>query len=566
VSRLADPSVDQRYRRSAAAKPIGLVPGAGRGPVAAFFGLILGVVGLVLLITCANIAGMLIARATAREREIAIRLAIGAGRARLIRQLLAESVVLFALGGAAGLLLATWLTRILSATRLPIPIRLDLDFAPDLNVLVAGMAVALVTGLVFGLVPALQASRPDLVGALKREAASGRGRAGRTRRIFVAGQVALSVVLLVSAGLFLRSLQQAAAIDAGFDPTNVDIVAFDLSIDGYDEDRGLVFIDDVLSRMRDRPGVRGAALALDLPLDLGSHGYPVFPEGWNAAAGASGMGAAYNVVSEEYFETLSIEIERGRSFEASDREGSRPVVVVSGTFAEQAWPGENAVGRRVRRTADSEWMTVIGVAADVKNQMLSEEGEPMIYYPVRQRYSPSAILVVRGDAAAGRMTDAMLATLRDIDPALSLDPPQQLEAYTAIGILPQRIGAIVTSSLGVIALLLSAIGVYGVIAYMVSQRTREIGIRVALGASRADLVRLVLRGGMTLTLPGLAIGVLLASGVGRVMRGFILGVAPGDPLTFLLMPAILLAAIVLASIGPATRASAVEPLKALRAE
>jgi predicted permease len=566
VSRLADPSVDERYRRSAGAIPIGLVPGAGRGPVTAFFGLILGVVGLVLLITCANIAGMLIARATAREREIAIRLAIGAGRTRLIRQLLAESVVLFAIGGAAGLLLAKWLTAILSATRLPIPVRLDLDFAPDLNVLVAGMAVALVTGLLFGMVPALQATRPSLVAALKREAATGHGRAGRTRRVFVAAQVALSVVLLVAAGLFLRSLQQAAAIDAGFDPAGVDIVAFDLSIDGYDEQRGQAFLDDVLARIRDMPGVRGAAFAIDLPLDLGSHGSPVFPEGWNAAAGTSGMGTAFNVVSEGYFETLSIDIERGRSFENGDREGSVPVVIVSRTFAERAWPGDDPVGRRVRDNANTDWMTVVGVASDVKNQMLSEEPEPMIYYPVRQRYRPAALLVVRGDAAAGRTTDAMLATLRDVDPALSLDLPQRLEAYTAIGILPQRIGAIITASLGVIALLLSAIGVYGVIAYMVSQRTREIGIRVALGARRADLVRLVLRGGLALALPGLGIGLLLAFGVSRVMRGFILGVAPGDPVTFLLMPAILLAAIVLASLGPARRASAVEPLKALRTD
>jgi predicted permease len=566
IGRLANPGVDARYRRGARAIPIGLVPGGGRGPVTAFFGLILGVVGLVLLIACANIAGMLIARATAREREIAIRMAIGAGRGRLIRQLLAESLVLFTIGGAAGLVLATWITKLLGALRLPIPIRLDLNFSPDLRVLGAGMAVALVTGVVFGLVPALQATRPELVAALKGEASGGRGRAGRIRRVFVAGQVALSVVLLVAAGLFLRSLQQASSIDAGFDPSNVDIVSFDLGTDGYDEERGLAFLDDVLSRMRERPGVRGAAFAIDLPLDLGSHGSDVYPEGWTAAAGAGGMGSANNIVSDGYFETLDIEIMRGRAFELADREGAMPVAVVSRTFAERAWPGEDAVGKRLRADTDGDWLTVVGVAVDVKNQMLSEETEPMIYFPVRQRYSAAGLLVVRGDAAAGRMTDALLAVLRDVDPALSLDLPQRLEAYTAIGILPQRIGAIVTTALGLIALLLSTIGVYGVIAYMVSQRTREIGIRMALGANRADLIRLVLRGGLRLALPGLAIGFVLAVGLGRIMRGFILGVAPGDAVTFVLMPAILLAAVVLASIGPARRASAVEPLKALRAE
>jgi predicted permease len=278
------------------------------------------------------------------------------------------------------------------------------------------------------------------------------------------------------------------------------------------------------------------------------------------------MGSANNIVSDGYFETLDIEIIRGRAFEPADREGAMPVAVVSRTFAERAWPGEDAVGKRLRADTDGEWLTVVGVAVDVKNQMLSEEIEPMIYYPVRQRYSAAGLLVVRGDAAAGRMTDAMLSTLRDVDPALSLDLPQRLEAYTAIGILPQRIGAAVTTALGLIALLLSTIGVYGVIAYMVSQRTREIGIRLALGANRADLIRLVLRGGLRLALPGLAIGFVLAVGLGRIMRGFILGVAPGDAVTFVLMPAILLAAVVLASIGPARRASAVEPLKALRAE
>jgi predicted permease len=566
IERLDPRAGDELNRRSARVMPIGLVPGGGRGPVTAFTGFIVGVIILVLLITCANIAGMLIARASAREREIAIRLAIGAGRFRLVRQLIAESMVLFVIGGAAGLALAHWSTRVLSAVRLPIPVRLDFDFTPDLRVLAAGMTVAILTGVVFGLVPALPATRPSLVGALKNEAASGRSGAGRLRRAFIGAQIALSVVLLVAAGLFLRSLQRAASIDAGFDPAGVDIVAFDLSLDGYDEDRGLAFVDELLTRMRERPGVRAAALSIDLPLDLGSHGEPVYPENADGTSTAQYMGTSHNMVSEDYFETLSIPILRGRTFAATDRAGSTPVVVVSRMFAEQAWPGTDAIGRRVRAQPDGEWLTVIGVVADVRNQVLSEEPEPLIYYPMRQRYAPAALLLVRADPARDRMADAMVATIRGIDPALSLDLPQSLEAYTAIGLLPQRIGAAITSGLGVLALLLSAIGVYGVIAYMVAQRTREIGVRMALGARRGDIARLVVRGGFRLALPGLVMGLLLAFALSRLLRGFILGVAPADPVTFLLMPAALLVAILAASLGPARRASGIEPLKALRSE
>jgi predicted permease len=566
IGRLADQTVDERFRRGATAIPIGLVPGAGRGGIAAFFGLILGAVGLVLLITCANVAGMLIARALSREREIAIRLAIGAGRLRLVRQLMAESLLLFGLGGVGGVLLAWWATGLLNSVRLPIPIRLEFDFSPDIRVLGAGMAVALVTGIIFGLAPALQATNPGLVGALKNEAASGRSRAGLLRRVFVSAQVALSLVLLVAAGLFLRSLEEAASINSGFDAANVDLVAFDLSIDGYDEARGGIFINELLDRMRERPRVRSAAVAIDLPLDLASHGSPVYPEGYEPTDGATRVGGSFNVVSEGYFETLDIEIRRGRGFAATDRDGATPVVIVSRTFAERAWPDLDPIGRRVRNDEAAPWLTVVGVADDVKNQLLSEETEPMIYYPIRQRYDPGMMLVVRGDPASGRMATEMLETIREVDPALSVDLPQSLEAYTAVGILPQRLGAIVTTALGLMALLLSAIGVYGVIAYMVAQRKREIGVRIAFGARARDVVSLILRGALGIAVPGLVIGLVLAFGFGLLLRGFILGVAPVDPVTFIMMPAILLAAVVIASVGPARKASAVEPLEALRAE
>jgi predicted permease len=568
-ARQPDRPADVRNERSASVIQLGPVPGGGRGPVTAFLGLIGALIGFVLLITCANVAGMLLARAAAREREIAIRLAIGSGRARLVRQLVVESTVLFLLGGAGGVMLAVWITGLLSSVQLTVPreaVSLGLDVRPDLAVLATGLVLALVTGIAFGLAPAVQATRPDLVAAIRNEAARRGSRGGRLRRAFVTGQVALSLVLLLAAGLFLRSLGRAASMPTGFDGTGVGLVSFDVSIDGYDEARGHVFARSLLDAVRAQPGIAAAALAIDMPLDLSKNESQVHPDGYASPDGRSGVQASFNFVTSGYFETLRIPVLRGRAIDDRDREGAEPVAVLSRTLAERAFPGQDAIGKRLSFSGETALRTVVGIAEDVKNQTLMEAPDPMVYLPHAQSYRPELMLLVRGDEFGAAVVDGIRTGLRQVDPNLSVTPIQSLDSVTSIGTLPQRIAAFVTTGLGVLALLLSALGVYGVIAYHVAQRTREIGVRIALGARRTDVVRLILGGGLRLAGPGLLIGLVAGIALSRLIRGFILGVAPVDPLTFAAVPAVLLIAVALASWLPARRASAIEPTVALRSD
>ncbi len=565
MARLHPDDGDPRNRRSAAVDPLGLIPAMGRGPAGAFLGLMLGFVGIVLLVTCANVAGMLVARAAARTREIAIRLALGSGRRRLVRQLLLESLVLFGAGGTLGLVLAVGITGLATRIPLPTPVPVSIDIAPEASVLLGGLALALLTGVVFGLAPALQASRPDLAGAMKPGGAAP-GHGGRLRRAFVTGQVGLSLILVLAAGLFLRSLQRAAAVATGFDGTGVSTVAVDLSKDGYDEARGNAFLADVLARLRAAPGIAAAGAATDLPLDLSISETPAWEPGSPAANPDGWVNSAYTVVSEGYLEALHVTVVQGRTFDPRDAADAQPVAVVSRTFAERVWPGQDPLGRTVRiGGAEAPPRTVVGVIADVKNQMLMESTGPAMFVPVTQAYQPEITIVARGipgtDAAA-----TLRQVLHEADPRLSTSAVQSLETITAVGTLPQRLAAIITSALGLLALLLSAMGVYGVVAFLVAQRTKEIGVRRALGAQDRDVVRLVLRGGLSLAVPGIVVGIAAGFALSRLLRSFILGVAPGDPVTFLGGPAVLLAAVLLACWAPVRRALAAQPTEALRAE
>jgi predicted permease len=561
--------IDAEYYegRSARAAPLGGVPAGGRTPLTAFLAMILGLAGVILLITCANVAGMLLARATAREKEIAIRLALGSGRARLVRQLVIESIVLFVVGGAAGVLLSIWAADALSSMPLPVPITVDLDLRPDAIVLAFGLAAALGTGLLFGLIPALQATNPALVASLKNEAARRGSRSGRLRRVFVTAQVGLSLVLLLAAGLFLRSLQRAAQIETGFDATGVRMISFDLSLDGYDAERGEVFVSALLDRVRGIASVTAASVATNLPMDLGAHGSPVFPEGYPLTGDSDGMDSRFNVVSDGYFETMRLPIRQGRPFDVQDRAGGAPVAIVSRALAEQAWPDQDAIGKRLRfAAADAPLLTVVGVAEDVKDQTLMEAREPMVYLPHAQNYRSGATLLVQSSAPASAVAEAVHSAIRGLDPNLSLTPLQSVEDYTALGLLPQRIGALVTVALGFLALLLSALGVYGVIAHTVAQQTREIGIRMALGARQGDVIKLVLRRGMRLAVPGLLFGAAAGIALAFLIRGFVLGVAPLDPLAIAGGLGTLLAVVIVATLVPARKASGVEPAKVLRSE
>jgi predicted permease len=565
-ARLALENAERFEGRSVAVVPLTSAPAGGRGAIAGFLGALMALVGLILLVTCANVAGMLVARAAGREREIAIRLALGAGRGRLIRQLLTESLMLFSIGGAAGLLLATWGTRALGAINLPFPFPLHFDFAVDTRVLLFGLGAALLTGLSFGLAPALQSTRPDLAPSLRGDRMRASSGGGRLRRVFVSAQVGFTVMLLISAGLFLRALHGASGMDTGFSAEGVSLVSFDLSIDGYDEARGRHFQYQLVERLSAAPGVTGAAFASDLPLNLSQLGTRVWPEGWADEEADRGLSTALAWSSTGFFSALGIGLLRGRDFSAADTPDSEPVIIVSRHFAERAWPGEDAVGKRISMGGDQPNRVVVGVVVDVKQSTLMEELQPMMYLPLEQGYRPEVNVVVRhaGGTAAGM--SLLRSTLRDMDPRLSTTPFMALADINALGVLPQRIAAAATAAFGALALLLSALGIYGVVAYMVAQRTREIGIRMAIGADRSSIMRLIVSNGLRIALPGAALGALAGLGLAFVLRSLLLGITPYDPVALLGAPVVLVAAVVAACWVPAARASAVEPGVALRSE
>lgn len=566
--RLQTAHPDTNRDRTARVIPLGPIPGGGRTAVVGFLGALMTLVTLVLMVTCANVAGMFLARAAAREKEIAVRLAVGSGRARLVRQLLTESLVVFVAGGAGGALLAWWGTGLVDFGSLPIPVDLSLDLRPDGTVLAFALAVTLGVGLVFGLVPALQAVRPDLLTILRDEGGAGRRRS-RLRSAFVTSQVGLSLVLLAAAGLFLRSLQGASRVHTGFDARGVYSTSLDLDREGYGPEEGRSFLVSLRERLAGLPGVESSAVALDLPMDLSSHGTAAWPEGWVGPDGEPSLGVDFNIVSPGYFRTLGIEQVRGRLLEDADRLGSEEVAVVSRAFAEQVWPGGDAVGRRIRFNAsDGPLITVVGVVDDVKNQTIMDARKPFVYRPYQQSYDARVDVLVRSRRDPADLAASVRAAILDVDPSVSLTPVVSVDRLTSVGILPQRIAASVATGLGALALLLSGLGIYGVVAYTVSRRTREIGVRMALGAGAGRVRRDVVVGALKLVLPGMAVGGGLALLLGRFLEsnGFLLGTRGTDPVALGSVAAGLVGVVLLASFVPARRASTVHPVEALRYE
>lgn len=569
-ARLAEAHPDSNRGRSGVVLPLGLVPGEARTAVSAFFSVLEAMVVLILLVTCANLAGMLIARNAARDKEMAVRMSLGCGRGRLVRQLVIEALVVFAAGGAIGTGLGLWLLGQLPIDVLPTPFPARIDLSPDPWVLVLASVLTMGTGAVFGLIPALQATAPDVASSLKSDG-SGRTRAGRLRRFFVTAQVGISLVLLVSAGLFLRALDRVSTVDVGFEAAGVFKTGLNLEIEGYGVDEGMAVQAQIVDRIASLPGVEAVALANDLPLDLARQGTTVVPEGWEGPDGQDRLGADYNCVSPEYFGTLEIRLFEGRTFQATDAPGSEPVAIVSRAFAERAWPGESALGHRVRffqsiAEGFGESRTIVGVVDDVKSQLVTDAARPAIYAPLGQVYRPETAVVVRAGGSLASVSALIEEAVLAIDGSLSMEPVVSMEDYTALGILPQRVAAAITTGLGVIALLLAALGVYGVVAFAVGRRTREIGLRMALGADRGSVVRLVVRGELTLVLPGLVLGSMAAIGAGYLLRFLLLGVSPTDPAALAGVAAILLAVVGTASFIPAKRASGIDPVKALRSE
>jgi macrolide transport system ATP-binding/permease protein len=545
----------------------GMTRGLMRGPVVGFTGLLMLMVGLVLLLACTNLANLLLARANERRREVAVRLALGASRFRLIRQLLTESILLAVAGGALGLLLALWLADLARAFQPPVDVPLSIDLHIDHRVLIFTGAVSLLTGVLFGLLPALQSTKTDLVATLKDEFAVGGHRRSWLKNSLIVFQVALSLVLLVGGGLMLRSLQRTQMIDLGFDPHNAVSLSFDLRLQGYDEVRGKEFQKRLLERVRALPGVQSAGTADMIPVDLHFSRESIFIEGQAPERETTAPRALTSRISPGYFSAISTPLVQGREFSEQDDDKATRVAIVNETFARRFWPNEDPIGKRFATgSADSPKLQVIGVARDGKYAGLQEDPRPFVYHSVLQSYSGATSLVIRAETNSPQVMAAARREIQQLDAHLPISSAQTLDEHLSLPLLPARLAASLLGSFGVLALVLAAIGVYGVMAYTISKRTREIGIRMALGAQKADVLKLVISQGVWLTLTGVAIGLAASFAVTRLMKSMLFGVSATDPLTFAGVALLLTTVALLACYIPARRATKVDPMIALRYE
>lgn len=521
----------------------------------------------VLLIVAANVANLLLARAATRQKEIAIRLAAGASRARLVRLLLIESVVLALCGGAAGVLLASWLVDALAFFVPPVQIPVALGGGLDGSTLAQALGLTLVTGLGFGLVPALQATRPRLYETLQEGGRSGGGGAAhhRVRNILVVAEVALALVLLVSAGLCLQALRRARAADFGFNPHGVLVAGLQLGMNGYTEATGRVFYRQLQERMAALPEIEEASFASWLPLGLaGCKGHGVDVEGHVRAPGDNPT-FEYAVIAPRYFATMQIPLVAGRDFTPADDSSAARVAIVNEHFAHKFWPGQDAIGRRFR--AGGEWRTIVAVARAGKYNKLDEPAWPFFYLPYAQFVPDLDLsLVVRTRLDPAAATDTVRRTVRELDAGVDLWGSMPLTAHTQGAFFGQRLASTILLLLGAVALTLAAMGVFAVMAYAVNQRTQEFGLRIALGASSGQVLRLVLGQGLRLAALGVAGGLVLTVAVTRLLTAFLHGVHPLDPVVLGVVSA-LLAVIALAACWlPAWRATRVDPIVALRAD
>jgi predicted permease len=559
---LAASSPDRKGWGVTAATTVGFDPFT-QANIVSFLRLLQGAVILVLAIACANVANLLLVRSAARRRELAIRASLGAGRGRILRQLLTESAVLATMGGVGGLLLAYWGSDLLK-TLPALQLGGDVDLSPDGRVLLFTLAIALAAGVLFGLLPAFYTARSDLSGELRQSAEIGRPRGTRLRGALVVTQVAVSLVLLVAAGLFVRTLRNAYAVDPGF-ATDVLVAQLDLGLQGYDEPRGRRFYEQLLRDLEALPGVRSASLALNRPFG-GGFDTRIDAQGALIDAEHRGYRTDRNSVSPSYFETMGITILRGRGFTARDVATSTPVAVINEAVAERLWPGQEAVGKRFVRTWGGPPLEVIGVARDAKYRNLFEERRLTFYQPLTQDYQAALVVHLRPTGDPLALAGPLQHAVRALDPDLPVYRIQPLAERLAGSLGQQRTAATLIGGFGALALLLAAIGLYGAIAYSAMQRTREFGIRIALGAQTPDVLRQVLREGMVLGVLGLAIGLVGAVAITRVLRSQLFGVTPTDPLSFTVVSLLLLVVAVVASLVPAKRATRVDPMVALRSE
>ncbi|MEO7158306.1 MAG: FtsX-like permease family protein, partial [Vicinamibacterales bacterium] len=511
----------------------------------------------------------LLARAATRRREMATRLAVGAGRGQLIRQLLTETMVLFVVAAAVSIPMTFWLVALLAGSLPALPFTINLNLAVNFRVMLFAFGVALLTGVIFGLAPARHALGTDLAPMLHGAYATADRRRFRLRNSLVAAQVALSLMLVVTALLFLRSLEKAATTDPGFSTANIEIASVDVSISGYRDQQAVALADRFVERLRGIAGVESVAHARMVPLQ--GSGFSLGSLRVEGATGTSSDGrfqADWDVVSPAYFDTIQMPIVEGRPFTTVDRDGAPLAAIVNQTFARQAWPGQSAIGKTMmqRTSGDEERaLQIVGVARDAKYRYIGSANAPFVYVPMAQQPQPSIEFYVRH--APGRdVTREIRAAMAQVEPTVPIVMLQSFGDAAAIGLLPQKFAAWIAGSVGSVGIFLAALGLYGLMAFLVAQRTREIAIRMALGASNRDMRTMILKQAGTLGAIGAVIGLALAAAIGTLAQSMLVGVAPLDPLSFGGTAVLFVIVLALAAWTPATRAASTDPATALRAE
>jgi predicted permease len=524
------------------------------------------VVGLVLLVACANLASFLLAQARDRRKEVAIRLAIGAKRSVLVRQFLIESLLLSTVGGVAGVLVSGAALHAVLRADLPLPLPITLDVSLDWRVLTFAVAASAVAGVLFGLLPALQATRASVVETIKNENADGGPKRRFTmRNALVIGQVSVSLTLLITAALFLRSLQARATVNPGFGAAPAGIVWMAIPMDRYDSTRRQQLLDNIEHRMARIPGVVTVGAIDNLLLNpLNQQGKRIRVPGVTPPKGETSFDVDFSAADSGLFDAIGLTLVRGRGITAADVPGAPRVAVINEAMANRFWPGQEAVGRTFN--TDSVTYRVIGVTHTTKVRTLGEEPRPFFFTSFAQEFSAGVTLIARTNGDADRTAAQMLATMREIDPSLMAIQVKTMARHLAAMLLPARLGAMAFMLFAALALALAVLGVYGVVSYAVARRSREAGIRLAVGAEPNAIVRLLMREGMALVAIGSVLGLLFGLGAAQVLRTLLYGVGSADPITFIAAPVLLMVVGAVAAFLPARRAGRVDPAGVLRSE
>ncbi|MGA8145864.1 MAG: ABC transporter permease [Candidatus Acidiferrales bacterium] len=550
-------------RNEVVAFPLWRAPFGANAYLYVLLPMLLAISGIVLLLACANVANLLLVRSVARRREMAIRLAIGASRGRLVRQLLIESLVLSLAGGAVAMLITTWSAGTFGSFIPPTNIPIFLDVHADRMVLVVTLAVSIFTGVIFGILPALRSSNLAPAAVLKEDtgSASGGRHKARLSRVLVVMQMALSLLLLVCAGLFIRSFRNAQRTDMGFNADHVLLATVDLFSAGYTKDQGIQFDRQLLAKLETLPGVQSVSMSSWVPLGFMLASSVTQPEGYVPRPHES-MDISNANVGPNYLRTMQIPTVEGREFTPLDTERTQPVAVVNQEFVKRYWPGQDAIGKKL--SADGLTFTVVGVARDSDYNDLHEAREPFFYVPIYQDYARGPIIHMRVAGEPLAYTAALEKTIHELNADMPVLDESTLATRVQVASTGSRIAGTFVGAFGVLAMVLAAIGIYGVIAYTTRERTHEIGIRLALGAQRRDVLRLVLRQGLQLAITGVALGVVLSLLLTRFLSKLLFGVTPTDAVTFAGVAALLSIVALAACWIPAWRAMRVDPMVALR--